>query len=179
MATITVLNQGTLYEQGLPALQQTGLATRTPDLTQFIGRRATARNDDCASDIEVVFCLAGETITNGALVKILDDHTVTEVDPNDVGPCGVAMAAMANAAYGWVAVKGHVRVLSADVAAGAQLYIDNAVAGGVDDAAVGGDLVLGAFSLEADVTTSGAYNENTVKASITYPMVTNLLLVNP
>ena len=178
--TITKLNQGYItspeanhaYHQVVGSVASTG-----DEFDQRYGKTARGYNEDCTGDVELVWVLFSEASFPGALVVMAEDYSVTNVDTGNIGCCGVAVGngalsdAIASGSAGWVIVKGQCRIHADDVAAGAALYVDASNPGGVDDAAVTGELVSNAFSMAADVTTSGAYNETTAKCMIAYPKI--------
>lgn len=176
---ITKLNEGHLLPgYGFPHLH--AVLASTDNYQIDVGTRAWAKNLDCDSLMEVVWGKAGEDLTIGALCVFAEDFVATEVDPNNIGQCGVAIGdgtsadTVASGSYCWFAIWGQVRILAADTAATKAIYIDDAVAGAIDDAVVSGDRVYGATCVEADVTTSGAYNETTAKCMISYPEVADV-----
>ena len=172
--SVTVLNKGQLTDGATPTLQETLSATTNGEWGLKSGHRAVAYNEDTGDVIEVMWAKAGEAIANGAAcASAAADGTMTQLDPNAKGVVGVAMTAMASGAYGWFAVRGRVRVKAGDVAANGADYI-SATAGQLDDALVAGDRLRGAVFVEADVTTSGAYNANTAMISLNYPEVTDI-----
>ncbi len=82
-----------------------------------------------------------------------------------IGKVGVAMAAIVASNWGWYQVYGKATGNSDAIATNAVMYID-ATAGRVDDSAVTGDLVLGAYSRSTDASTNSATFE------LDYPQVT-------
>lgn len=89
---------------------------------------------------------------------------------NAKGRCAVFMADVdANTKYGWAQIYGSCAEATTDaIATDSVLYID-ATAGRVDDAAVTGDLVLGAISRSTDAST------NIATVELNYPQVTDTL----
>lgn len=115
---------------------------------------------------EFVYCLGAASTAAGDLVTIDGaGFTTTRASANAKGKVGVAMSANVASQYGWYCVDGTVPITSGDVADGAVLYL-TATAGSVDDAAVVGDLIYGAFSVAADAG-------GTTLSSITHPFVTD------
>ena len=104
---------------------------------------------------------------SGSWVTYDEDYATALLTANAVGPVAISMAANVSAStYSWYQVFGQNTIaLSDTVAADAPLYIDN-TDGKVDDAGVAGDLIIGAFSTDAD--TSGV-----LPVFITYPAVYN------
>lgn len=89
---------------------------------------------------------------------------------NAKGPVAVFLGACdATTKYGWAQVYGKCTVAGTDaVADNAILYID-ATAGRADDAAVTGDLILGAITRSTDAST------NIATVQLTYPYVNDIL----
>lgn len=167
---VTVLNQGWMIDDhGLPPLRLTQASTNQV-LFRQVGYEAMAWNEDAGAMMKVVWGRAGGAITAGALCVFAAGFVATQAGANAIGQVGVAMNAMSSGEYGWFGVAGHMRIKSGDVASGAALYL-TATAGTIDDAVASGDLIKGAHAMAADVTTSGAYNENTVLANLVYPHV--------
>jgi len=77
------------------------------------------------------------------------DWTCAPATANDVGLIGVSLLSFTTNDYMWVQVRGRAVAYVADVAAGRALYLSSSV-GRIDDAAVSGDLIYGAFSLSDD-----------------------------
>ena len=87
---------------------------------------------------------------------------------NAVGPVAVALSATVANKYGWYQIWGSASAATDAVADNATLYID-ATDGRVDDAAVTGDLVVGAVTRSTDAST------NVATVQLNYPYVTNAL----
>lgn len=98
-------------------------------------------------------------------------YVTTLLAANAKGRVGVAMATIdATTKFGWFQIYGKNTIAGSDaVADNATLYID-ATAGRVDDAAVTGDLVVGAIGRSTDAST------NIMTVELNYPMVTDVLL---
>jgi hypothetical protein len=98
------------------------------------------------------------------------DYVTTLLAANAVGRVGVAMAVIdATTKYGWFQVYGKSTTAATDaVATNKAVYID-ATAGRVDDAAVTGDLVVGAWTRSTDAST------NIATVELNYPQVTDIL----
>lgn len=86
---------------------------------------------------------------------------------NAVGPVAVAQAAIVASSYGFYAINGLTSGNSDTIAADQACYIDGTT-GRVDDSAVAGDLVVGAYSQTADTA-------NVATFRVVYPGVTNVL----
>lgn len=95
------------------------------------------------------------------------DHTTALLTAGAKGRCAVFAADVdATTKYGWAQIYGKCAFASSDaIATNSVLYID-ATAGRVDDAAVTGDLVLGAVSRSTDAST------NIFTVELNYPQVT-------
>jgi hypothetical protein len=175
---ITKLNQGYITSpEAFPSYHQEVLAADLEGIYTRYGMTAKAWNEDCNSEVEVVWGTAGEELFAGALCVFAEDYVATAVDTGNIGCCGVAVgnggitATITSGSGCWFIVKGQVRIHSDDVAAGAALYVDASNPGGVDDAAATGELVSNAFSVEADVATASVYNTTTTKCMIAYPKI--------
>jgi len=134
-----------------------------------LGSRVKARDIDNAGygDMEFVYGVGVASTAAGDLVTIDGSgFTTTRVAENGVGKCAVAMSANVASQYGWYCVDGTVNITSGDVADGAQLYLTS-TASSVDDTAVAGDVIYGAYAVAAD---SGG----TTLSSITHPFVNNV-----
>ncbi len=102
----------------------------------------------------------------GAWSVFDEDYATTLLIGNEVGPVGIAMAAILADQYGWYQVFGKNTIASTDtVAADKALYIDG-TAGRADDAGVAGDLIIGAYSMSADTS-------NVATVWLTYPHVSD------
>lgn len=118
---------------------------------------------------EYIYLKGVANLDAGEWVSFDEDHVTTLLAGNAVGRVAIAMAAIsANTKFGWFQIYGKNVIAATDaIAADKQLYID-ATAGRVDDAAVTGDLVIGAISRSAD-------NTNVATVEINYPMVSDVL----
>jgi len=97
-------------------------------------------------------------------------HAAALLAAGAVGRCAVFMADVdATTKYGWAQIYGSCPEATSDaIATNSKLYID-ATAGRVDDAAVTGDLLVGAWSRSTDAST------NIFTAELNYPQVTATL----
>lgn len=110
----------------------------------------------------VASCVAGDWVTFD------ENYAITRLVADAVGRVGIMLAAVVANKYGWCQVFGVNTVARTDtVAADAALYIDGST-GRADDAAVTGDLILGAKSETADTS-------NVATVSLNFPYVTNIL----
>jgi len=104
----------------------------------------------------------------GNWVSFDGDGATTLLAGNAIGPVGVAMAAIGADSYGFYQIYGYNATTSSDTtAANSALFIDG-TAGRVDDAAVAGDLIVGANSVAAD-------KSNVLPVWLNYPVVTDHL----
>lgn len=94
-----------------------------------------------------------------------ENYTTTRLTANEVGPVAIAGTAIGLGEYGWFQIYGKAQGNSDTISADSSLYIDG-TAGRVDDLGVGGDLVIGAYSMTAAVS-------NVATVYITYPHVSN------
>lgn len=86
---------------------------------------------------------------------VYDVNTATPLVANAIGPCGVAMAALASGEYGWLQITGKaIGGCKTAFADNGKVWI-TASAGRVDDTSVAGDLVNNA--LGASTTTTGTF----------------------
>lgn len=118
---------------------------------------------------QYIFLTGVASTVAGSWVTFDEAYLTTLLAANAVGPVGVAMAATVASTYGFYQIYGHCATSASDtVAAGdVALYIDG-TAGRVDDAVVAGDLVVGAFAMDADAT-------NVLPVFLSFPFVTNVL----
>jgi hypothetical protein len=96
-----------------------------------------------------------------------ESYATARLVPNAVGPVAIAQAAIVASNYGWYLISGVGTGSTQTVAADKAVYA--VTAGKVDDAAVTGDLVLGAASQTTDA------GGTTATFSIAYPFVTDVL----
>ncbi len=98
-----------------------------------------------------------------------EDNVTTLLAANAKGRVAVFMAAVdATSKFGWAQIYGKCAVAASDtVSDNGTLYID-ATAGRVDDAAVTGDLIVGAWARSADTS-------NVLTVELGYPVVTDAL----
>lgn len=116
-----------------------------------------------------VFCKGAASLAAGDWVVFDENYAITRLVADEVGPVGIAMGAADATTKGcWVQIYGKNAIAATDtVAADKQLYIDT-VTGRADDAAVTGDLIVGAFSMTADTS-------NVATVFLNYPHVTDVL----
>lgn len=99
------------------------------------------------------------------------DWTPALLAAGAVGRVGVAMAVLSSATvtFGWYQVYGKNAIAGSDaVATNSKIYID-ATAGRIDDAAVTGDALVGAWTRSTDSST------NICTVELNYPQVTTLV----
>ncbi len=103
-------------------------------------------------------------------VSFDEDYVTTLLAANAVGRVAIFMAAIdATTKFGWAQIYGKNTIGGSDaIATDKQMYID-ATAGRVDDAAVTGDIVLGAISRSTDASTNIATFE------LNHPFVSDVL----
>lgn len=118
---------------------------------------------------EYIYLQGVASVAANTWVSFDEDYQTTILAANAVGRVAIAMAAIVASSYGWFQIYGEATGGADDVAADKAVYID-ATAGRVDDAAVTGDLVLGAWSRSADETVG-----NTATFELNYPYVTDVL----
>lgn len=97
-----------------------------------------------------------------------ESHQVARLAANAVGRVAVAKAAVVADKYGWFQIFGTTSAATDAVATDKAVYID-ATVGRVDDAAVTGDLVVGAWTRSTDSST------NVATVELSYPVVTDVL----
>lgn len=115
---------------------------------------------------EYVYLQGTASTVAGDWIVYDKDFGTTRLVPDEVGPVGIAMAAVVADNFGWYQNFGINTIAKTDtIAANSSLYIDGTV-GRVDDAGVSGDLVIGAYSMTADTS-------NVATVSINYPSVSN------
>jgi hypothetical protein len=95
-----------------------------------------------------------------------EDYLTARLVPNAVGPVAIAQSACVASNYGWYLIAGVGSGNCNTVAPDKAVYC--VTAGKVDDAAVTGDLLLGAASMVTDTSGVGEF-------SIQYPFVTDVL----
>lgn len=109
---------------------------------------------------EFVYLSGVSSCAPGSVCMITDTWGTSLIAARDKGAVAVALAAIdASTKYGWFQIRGKAVVLSTDsAAANAPLYIDAGNAGSIEDAAVAGDLVIGARSVAATDTSRTLVN---------------------
>lgn len=144
--------------------------TEVLTLTDYAGLGITLgqRFEDKNGNV-FVFCKGVASLAAGDWVVFDEDFALTRLVGNEVGPVGIAMGAADATTKGtWVQVYGKNTIAkTGTVAADKQLYISS-VTGAVDDLAVTGDLVIGAFTMTADTA-------NVATVFLSYPNVTDVL----
>lgn len=117
---------------------------------------------------EYIYLKGVASVVAGDWVVFDEAFATTRLVADEVGPVAIAMAAVVADKYGWFQIYGVNTIAKTDtVAADAALYIDGTT-GRADDAAVTGDLIMGAFSMTADTS-------NVATVFLNYPYVTNVL----
>lgn len=116
---------------------------------------------------EYIYLQGVASTAAGNWVIFDENYATTLLAANGVGPVAIAMAAIsATTKYGWYQIFGKNTIAKTDtVAADKALYIDG-TAGRADDAGVAGDIIVGAYSMAADVS-------NVTTVSINYPHVSD------
>jgi len=120
---------------------------------------------------EYIFMQGVSGITSTTNWVSFDENFVTTLlAANAVGRVAIAMAQIdATTKYGWFQIYGKNAIGGSDaIPTDKQMYID-ATAGRVDDAAVTGDLIIGAISRSTDSSTNIATFE------LNYPFVSDTL----
>lgn len=113
--------------------------------------------------------VTGVTATSN-WVSFDENHVTTLLTGNAVGRVAIAMG-LTNAAtkFGWFQIYGkNVAAATDAIATDKQLYIDG-TAGRADDAAVSGDMIIGAISRSTDAST------NIATVELNYPFVSDVL----
>lgn len=117
---------------------------------------------------EYIYLKGVASVAAGDWVTFDEAGQTARLVPDAVGPVAIALAAVVASRWGWFQIYGVNAAATTDtVAADVQLYIDT-VTGRVDDAAVTGDLIVGAVTRTADTT-------NVATVFLNYPYVTNVL----
>lgn len=138
--------------------------TSTVDSSQQI---AVGTRGFDGSGNEYIYASGVASTVAGDWVVFDENFATTRLVANEVGPVGIAMAAVnSGSSYGWYQIFGTNTIAVTDtIAADKALYIDG-TAGRVDDAGVSGDIVLNAYSMTADTA-------NVATVFISYPSVTD------
>lgn len=117
---------------------------------------------------EYIFLKGVASTAAGSFASWDNAYATALLAANAVGCVGVAKAAIVANKYGFYQIYGINEEASTDtIAADKQLYIDG-TAGRADDAAVAGDLIVGAVSMTADTS-------NVATVMLNYPYVTDVL----
>ncbi len=133
---------------GIADLTVTG-TTKLHDL----GRRCKAWDKgSTAYGLGEFIYLAGVTSTvRGSVVLIKDDYTTSLAAARDKGALAVALSANVGSSYGWYQILGTgVAVAGGSITANTPMYL--AGSGGVDDAVVAGDQIIGMRAKTTDDT---------------------------
>lgn len=144
------------------------ITTTTVDTTATVPL-GTRRRDGSGNEFVYLKGITGVDATHN-WVTYDEDNVTALLAANAKGRVAVFMAVVdANTKFGWAQIFGKNSVAGTDaIADNAVLYID-ATAGRVDDAAVTGDIVLGAISRSTDAST------NIATVELNYPQVTDTL----